>query len=711
MLNNFLAQENCPKARIQYLEENPDVKKVNIDPWAHYINYGKKEGRVWPSCQEIIYVSKVTNDNDITYGTLNDDGFLVNEKGFGGLRAFLGMDQTDSQFDDTLQFNIEKLILLQKAKDSLKLLLNKYEYKSFTYTSNKYPYQSWSGINDDVIRTYNILKASDLYWVPESYYHKLSWLAYVILDGKKYHKSWKEYDGNNSNIIIGFNSQEKYFFKPLYNQNIFGMENEIRIDYNFLPGEHTLSKEYVVREFDIPQCLKCSNGVFLLYKTYSVDYLNYRNKFFSKIPKVDCETCRMISEEEKNAFIKQITNLDSKYFDLKQEYDNLVKEFSSLEKSFVWKINNDYYYVGHLDNSQKPFGYGKLIGPNNKIIFSGMWENGFPKQIGNYFLYTEFGFPHLILMSQDNKIVFQIFSGSELNTNSTAINLYLGEFSNGNRNGYGQGFHLKSKYVGNWKNGLLDGKGEIYFHENGNTYKGDLSNCKYQGFGEYFSGKSKTTFKANWVDNKANGYGELYSSNGTLIEKGNYINGELQPLPEISQVNQNTNYTNNPGLVSCSFQFSKPKLKITWVDNRKSCCNYTCKNYAVYTNKKSENLLIQEQVYLTNILEAHFLECDADENHKNSDRARLNKYITENYYKSSNPLEAMLGMTQSLALSSGMAYQLTSRFESSLGISKTKSQRIQELKSTNFELNLYETSKYCSDKCKNISTYYGYKCN
>ena len=28
-----------------YLEANPDVKKTQMDPWKHYVLYGKKEGR------------------------------------------------------------------------------------------------------------------------------------------------------------------------------------------------------------------------------------------------------------------------------------------------------------------------------------------------------------------------------------------------------------------------------------------------------------------------------------------------------------------------------------------------------------------------------------------------------------------------------------------------------------------------------------------
>ena len=49
--SNNPAEENCEFARSEYLVKNPDVKKAGLDPWSHYQNYGKKEGRKWPACQ------------------------------------------------------------------------------------------------------------------------------------------------------------------------------------------------------------------------------------------------------------------------------------------------------------------------------------------------------------------------------------------------------------------------------------------------------------------------------------------------------------------------------------------------------------------------------------------------------------------------------------------------------------------------------------
>ena len=35
------------QARQQYLKEYPGVKKAGVDPWDHYVNNGKREGRQW----------------------------------------------------------------------------------------------------------------------------------------------------------------------------------------------------------------------------------------------------------------------------------------------------------------------------------------------------------------------------------------------------------------------------------------------------------------------------------------------------------------------------------------------------------------------------------------------------------------------------------------------------------------------------------------
>lgn len=45
-------EQDCENARKIYLQQNPDVAKAGMNAWSHYISYGKREGRIWPTCSE-----------------------------------------------------------------------------------------------------------------------------------------------------------------------------------------------------------------------------------------------------------------------------------------------------------------------------------------------------------------------------------------------------------------------------------------------------------------------------------------------------------------------------------------------------------------------------------------------------------------------------------------------------------------------------------
>ena len=39
---------SCNEAKMKYSSDNPDINDFKINPWVHYVEYGKNEGRVWP---------------------------------------------------------------------------------------------------------------------------------------------------------------------------------------------------------------------------------------------------------------------------------------------------------------------------------------------------------------------------------------------------------------------------------------------------------------------------------------------------------------------------------------------------------------------------------------------------------------------------------------------------------------------------------------
>ena len=46
-------EKDCQSAKNKYLQQNPDVANARIDAWVHYVEFGKKEGRKWPDCDEL----------------------------------------------------------------------------------------------------------------------------------------------------------------------------------------------------------------------------------------------------------------------------------------------------------------------------------------------------------------------------------------------------------------------------------------------------------------------------------------------------------------------------------------------------------------------------------------------------------------------------------------------------------------------------------
>jgi hypothetical protein len=47
-LKDHIINRSCKDARIMYLKQYPGIRKAGVDPWEHYLNFGKKEARKWP---------------------------------------------------------------------------------------------------------------------------------------------------------------------------------------------------------------------------------------------------------------------------------------------------------------------------------------------------------------------------------------------------------------------------------------------------------------------------------------------------------------------------------------------------------------------------------------------------------------------------------------------------------------------------------------
>jgi len=126
---------------------------------------------------------------------------------------------------------------------------------------------------------------------------------------------------------------------------------------------------------------------------------------------------------------------------------------------------------------------------------------------------------------------------------------YIGEFKNGvregkgifiwnndsksergSRNGKKDGKGKKhsnegDRYEGEWKNGVMEGRG-IYYFNDGDRYEGDFKNNKSDGKGTYYWNDGDK-YDGEWKDDEREGKGIYYWSNGDRYE-GDFKNNKKE---------------------------------------------------------------------------------------------------------------------------------------------------------------------------------------
>ena len=112
--------------------------------------------------------------------------------------------------------------------------------------------------------------------------------------------------------------------------------------------------------------------------------------------------------------------------------------------------------------------------------------------------------------------------------NVQGIDYYLYKnYVNGKREGNGRNITEDDKYyIGQFKNGLPNGKG-VEYYKNGNIkYEGDFINGDYEGDGQY-TWEDGIYYIGQFKNSVPNGNGIMFYSNGTIKNQGNWINGEF----------------------------------------------------------------------------------------------------------------------------------------------------------------------------------------
>ena len=199
---------------------------------------------------------------------------------------------------------------------------------------------------------------------------------------------------------------------------------------------------------------------------------------------------------------------------------DIITKLSSLNtlKSSIAKLydydNNE--YSGSMKFGKKN-GNGKFSFAINEMVYVGQFKNDLREGKGNF-------------SSFDNKY------------------LYDGDWKNDKYDGTGSLVSYKDgKYVGNFKEGIFEGKGYLIDNES-NIYNGEFKNGKKCGQGE-LNMANGNKYIGMFKDNKFNGKGKLLDKNGNIIQEGVFKEGVFVPpkkkeKEEESQINNNV-YKNN----------------------------------------------------------------------------------------------------------------------------------------------------------------------
>ena len=178
------------------------------------------------------------------------------------------------------------------------------------------------------------------------------------------------------------------------------------------------------------------------------------------------------------------------------------------------------YEFSHLANTIKGSSGSPIILKNsNKVI--GIHKGGS--------LYEEnfgvFIYPVIKLIKEE---IRQKINNNNNNNNNNNINennifdyesLINDKYEENKKISYDNGDY----YIGQYKNGLRNGKGTLYLSDENIRYEGDWINDKYEGNGKYIY-ESGEYYIGQFKNDLKHGKGTLYFSNGEIKQKGNWIN-------------------------------------------------------------------------------------------------------------------------------------------------------------------------------------------
>ena len=211
-------------------------------------------------------------------------------------------------------------------------------------------------------------------------------------------------------------------------------------------------------------------------------------------------------------------NIDENYFLLPNlEYNNL--EYKKIFIPHFPKGNNLYSegeitkiekneFVFDTNKIQSSLGCPILLKNTTKVI-------GIVKQINKSKNFGNFIYP---ISNFLNDII--IYNKDQ----------YEGEFVNDKYEGKGKYNYEDGKYyIGEWKNGLRNGRGILYYKNGNILYEGDFVNDKFEGNGKYIW-EDGSYYIGLWKNGLCNGKGTEYNKNGEIVYEGDFINDKFEGI-------------------------------------------------------------------------------------------------------------------------------------------------------------------------------------
>lgn len=258
----------------------------------------------------------------------------------------------------------------------------------------------------------------------------------------------------------------------------------------------------------------------------------------------ELETQLMGQPSDKLEKLIETTKADNEYVESQKEEisknKNLADVLNILEDSDEDKLEmakeNDMVQIYRFSNGDMYIGRlldGKMIGVGSYIFSPDSQEND-----GN--INTEY-IGNFVNGIRDGKGIFTFSNGNE----------YIGSFKNNKSTGIGRmKYNNGDEYLGNWLDGKKDGLG-IYTWNDGYIYIGNFKDSKMDGIGSCFNSKGELVYDGEWKKGQIHGKGRY------MWSKHKWYEGEFQ---QGQKHGEGIFYLNNDPIYNGTWKYDKPSI-------------------------------------------------------------------------------------------------------------------------------------------------------